>query len=101
MGGTEGGPGSLLSFNASTCYGHGIGLTWTASITPSVTYNVYRSSVSGGPCTKIANGVTGLGYTDAPLPALTTYYDVVTAASGGGGKSLFHSSVGNDFRTLI
>jgi len=47
-------------------------LSWGASTTPSVTYNVYRCSTSASACvqsspsnfTRIATGISGLTYTD-------------------------------------
>jgi hypothetical protein len=51
---------------------HGVTLSWTASTTPNVTYNVYRA---------VASGV----YTSTPLvslPAVTTSYSDTTVLAG-------------------
>lgn len=57
---------------------HGVTLTWTASTSPTVTgYNVYRSTVTGGPYTKL---------TATPVSA-TTYFDPTASL---GGQTLFY-----------
>jgi fibronectin type 3 domain-containing protein len=75
--------------NLSATGGNGqISLTWTAS-SGATSYNVKRSSTTGGPYTTVASGVTSTSYADAGLAAGTTYYYVVTAVNGAGesGKS--------------
>jgi fibronectin type 3 domain-containing protein len=53
-------------------------------------YNVYRSSVSGGPYTKLnATPVTALTYTDSTVSAGATYYYVVTDVASDGTESVF------------
>jgi cellulose 1,4-beta-cellobiosidase len=58
-------------------------LTWNASAN-ATSYNVKRSTSSGGPYTTIATGVTSTTYTNAGLRNNTTYYYVVSAVNGGG-----------------
>lgn len=60
-----------------------IDLSWGA-ITEATSYNVYRSTTSGGPYTKIADGVNGTAYTDSDVTNGTTYYYVVTAVTADG-----------------
>ncbi len=50
------------------------------------TYNLWRSTTSGGPYTLIAGNIGGvnLGYTDNNVTNLTTYYYVVTAVNANG-----------------
>ena len=60
-----------------------VSLSWTASF-GATSYNVYRSTTSGGPYTTIATNITTTGYTDTGLANGTTYYYVVTAVNGFG-----------------
>jgi beta-galactosidase len=54
-----------------------------------VTYNVKRSTVSGGPYTNLISNVGSLGFTDGSVSNFTTYYYVVSAnGSGEGSNSL-------------
>jgi fibronectin type 3 domain-containing protein len=56
---------------------HSVKLHWKA--TPWATsYNVYRSSVSGQPYTKIGTSSTP-SYVDSPVPSGAVFYYVVTA----------------------
>ncbi len=67
-----------------------INLSWTASTTTGVTYNVYRSTTSGftpSSSNQIASGVTGTAYSDTAVTASTTYYYVVVASSTTAGSS--------------
>jgi fibronectin type 3 domain-containing protein len=59
-------------------------LSWTASEN-ATSYNIKRSTVSGGPYTTIstAGAVTGTTYTDSAVTNDTTYYYVVSAAKTG------------------
>jgi cellulose 1,4-beta-cellobiosidase len=60
-----------------------INLSWNAS-TGATSYNVKRATVSGGPYTTVASGVTGTSYSDTGLSASTTYYYVVSAVNSNG-----------------
>ena len=62
---------------------HGVKLTWVASTTAGVGYNIYRGSVTGGPYTQIASGVSNTSYLDSTGTGGTTYYYVVTAVLAG------------------
>ena len=68
-----------------------INLAWNAS-TGATSYNVKRATVSGGPYTTIAPGVTATNYSDTGLSAGTTYYYVVSAVNSSGESA--NSSVG-------
>ena len=59
--------------------------TWTApSGSAPITYNVNRSTSSGGSYSSIATGITSLTYTNTGLTKGTTYYYVFTAANSAG-----------------
>jgi hypothetical protein len=86
--------GSLLMFWPSSSIGqagqHGSFLSWTApAVTsttgPAASYNIYRSTVSGGPYTLIAN-VTTTSFEDpiAGLVTGTTYFYVVKTVNSIG-----------------
>lgn len=60
---------------------HSVTLHWVASA-GATSYNVYRSSASGGPYTKIGQSLTPT-YVDAPLPSGAVFYYVVTSVRAG------------------
>lgn len=68
---------------------HAANLSWTASATPNVTYNVYRASASAGPFTTPLNAspITGTTYSDTTVQAGQTYYYVATAVASDGSQS--------------
>jgi fibronectin type 3 domain-containing protein len=59
-----------------------VSLSWTAS-TSATSYNVKRSSTSGGPYSQIATA-SGTSYSDTGLTNGTTYYYVVSAVNSAG-----------------
>ena len=61
-----------------------VNLSWN-SVTGASSYNVYRSTIQGGPyITPIASGVSSTSYTDtSPTLGVTNYYIVRANASGG------------------
>jgi hypothetical protein len=58
-------------------------LSWSAT-SGATSYNVKRATVSGGPYTTIATGVTSTTFTNTGLNNGTTYYFVVSASNSGG-----------------
>jgi hypothetical protein len=68
---------------------HAVQLTWVASTSPNVVgYNVYRSSVTGGPYTLVTSTkVSGTSYLDTTVGAGTTYFYVVSAVDSNGVSS--------------
>jgi hypothetical protein len=77
-------PSNLAAAAVSTSQ---INLSWTASATPGVTYNVYASATSGftpTPANRIASGVAATSYAHTGLPSATTRYYLVTAQNANG-----------------
>lgn len=70
-----------------------VSLAWN-SVSGSVGYNVYRSSLSGGGFVKV-NGspVSGTSFDDTGLQNSKTYYYVVTALDGAGNESKYSNEV--------
>ena len=60
-----------------------VSLTWTAS-TGAGSYNVLRSTTSGGPYTTLTTGLTVTSYMDMTVTNGTTYYYVVQAVNSVG-----------------
>ena len=57
-------------------------LNWSA-VSGATTYDVQRSTVSGGPYTNLAKGVTGTTYTDTSVTNGSAYYYVVSSLQNG------------------
>lgn len=72
--------------------GSQVALSWNATDC-AASYNVYRSTTSGGPYEQIASGLTATNYTDSGLTAGATYYYVVTAVSSDGDQSAYSNEV--------
>ena len=67
---------------------HSVTLTWTASTSTVSGYNVYRSTVSGGPYTKLNSTlVAATTYTDTSVQSGQTYFFVATAVDSSGVES--------------
>jgi fibronectin type 3 domain-containing protein len=54
-----------------------------------VGYNVYRSTVSGGPYARTSGPDGSLSYTDTAVSAGKPYFYVVTAVEGTGAESKY------------
>lgn len=68
---------------------HSVTLTWSASTSAGVAgYNIYRSTVSGGPYTKIRSSVSGTSYVDNSVSSGQTYFYVATAVDGNNAESV-------------
>jgi hypothetical protein len=69
---------------------HSTNLSWTASTSSVVGYNVYSGSVSGGPYSKLTSSpVAVLTYKDSTVQSGKTYYYVVTSVNSSGGESTY------------
>jgi P pilus assembly chaperone PapD len=77
---------------AATTYS--VGLSWQASTSSVVGYNVYGSSQSGGPYTRLnASPVTSTSYSDTSVIGGDTYYFVTTAVNSAGEESAYSNQV--------
>lgn len=63
---------------------HSVSLSWNPSTTSGVTYNVLRSTVSGGYYGIIASGLTTTSYVDKNIAAGGVYYYEVDAQDAAG-----------------
>ena len=69
---------------------HSVALSWTASTSPVVGYNVYRSTTSGGPYTKLNTTlIPSTSYNDQNVQSGMTYYYVATAVNSAGLESAY------------
>jgi fibronectin type 3 domain-containing protein len=85
---------SGVNFTAAAQVAHSVALTWNASTSTVSGYNAYRSTVSGGPYTKInPSPVAVLTYTDSTVLNSTTYYYVTTAVDSSGNESAYSNQV--------
>jgi hypothetical protein len=77
--------------NGAVAAQHSVTLSWAASGTTGVVgYNVYRSTVSGGPYGRITPAPDGSrSYTDTAVSAGQSYFYVVTAVEGNGTESTY------------
>jgi hypothetical protein len=67
-----------------------INLTWSASPTSGVTYDVFRSTTTGftpSSSNQVASGVTSTSFSDSGLACNTAYFYLVEAANSGGMSS--------------
>jgi len=83
-----------LNGTGTAVVAHSVTLSWVASTSTVVGYNIYRSSVSGGPYALLnSTPNVGLGYTDTAVTAGQTYYYVVTAVDANGVESVVSNEV--------
>jgi fibronectin type 3 domain-containing protein len=73
---------------------HSVTLTWTASASTVSGYNVYKSSVSGGPYAKVNSTlVVATTYVDSAVSSGQIYYYVVTSVDSTGVESAYSAEV--------
>ena len=79
---------------APTPANHTVNLSWQNATSAITGYNVYRSTVAGGPYTKV-NAAAGKNpaYSDAKVSAGTNYFYVVTSLSTSGSESGYSGEV--------
>ena len=68
---------------------HSVDVTWIASTSTVVGYNVYRGTQSGGPYTLVSTAlVTDTAFTDLTVQAGQLYFYVVTSVDSSGTESV-------------
>jgi hypothetical protein len=73
---------------------HSAAVFWTFSPSSVAGYNVYRSSVSGGPYTRLNSSlITSTTYTDSTVLASQTYFYIPTSVDSTGNESLHSKEV--------
>jgi Cep192 domain 4/Abnormal spindle-like microcephaly-assoc'd, ASPM-SPD-2-Hydin/HYDIN/CFA65/VesB-like, Ig-like domain len=88
-------PAIALSGTGVQQVSHSVALTWTASTSSGVVgYNIYRSTVSGGPYVILDSAaVSADTYTDSSVQSGTTYFYVVRSVDNTGAESVNSSQV--------
>jgi hypothetical protein len=77
-----------LSGTGAQAVAHSVTLSWTASTSTVAGYNVYRSSVSGGPYSKVNTSIiAATTYVDSAVTSGQTYYYVVTSVNSNNVES--------------
>ena len=89
----------LHSTSALAQIPHSVALSWEASTTPNVTYNIYRSNTSAAYGTTPLASVSGTSYTDYAVQAGQTYFYVVKAVDSTNPNNL--SSPSNEALAII
>jgi hypothetical protein len=83
-----------LSGTGAQPVSHSVTLSWSASSSSVTGYNVYRSTVSGGPYTKLNSSlIATTSYTDTAVVAGQTYYYVVTSVDSSNMESAYSNEV--------
>ena len=73
---------------------HSANLAWHASTSVVVGYNVYRSSISSGPYTRLNSSLNAsTTFTDTSVLSGQTYYYVVTAVDSNNAESVYSNQV--------
>ena len=86
----NGSSGTGVNFTSQTATYSSVVLSWTASTSPVVGYNAYRSTISGGQYTKLNSSlIATTSYTDQTVQSGSTYYYVATAVDSQGNESSY------------
>ena len=91
----------LIRYSTQQRKPHRVILTWHPSTpnngVPIAGYNVYRSTISGGPYVRLASRVPDVSYIDTLVNSKQTYFYVVTAVD----QSNRESKYSNEARAMI
>jgi hypothetical protein len=69
---------------------HSVALSWNASTSTVIGYNLYRGTASGGPYSKLNSSLLSVtNYTDSSVQSATTYYYVATAVDSSNVESAY------------
>ncbi len=83
-----------LSGTGAEPVAHSVSLTWSGSTSVVIGYNVYSSTISGGPYARLNTfAIATTNYTDASVEAGRTYYFVVTSISPDNVESAYSRQV--------
>lgn len=87
-------PISISITGTGTSATYSVLLSWTPSSSSFAGFNIYRSTVSGGPYTKLDSSlITAESYTDTNVTNGGTYYYVATQVNSSGAESEYSSQV--------
>jgi hypothetical protein len=87
-------PATISLSGTGVAVRHSATLSWTASTSVVIGYNVYRSTASGGPFTKLtASVISATSYSDISVQAGQIYYYVATAVDSSNVESVFSNEV--------
>ena len=93
---SAGAPAPVTGLTATATNSNAVSLSWTASTTSGVTYDIYAGTISGtapSQATLIAQQVTGTSYVNTGLQPSTTYYYTVVSANFGGESTAAKATV--------
>ncbi len=93
---SAGAPAPVTGLATTATNSNAASVSWTASTTSDVTYDIYASTTSGTAPTQatlVAQQVTGTSYVNTGLQPNTTYYYTVKAANFGGESSSANATV--------
>jgi hypothetical protein len=88
-------PTATLTVNPVTApIQHTVTLSWSASTSTVTGYNIYRTTISGGPYTQVNTALeSALNYVDNTVQSGQTYYYVATSVDSSGQDSGFSNQV--------
>ena len=85
---------AAVNFSAAALQAHSATLSWTASTTTVVGYDIYRGTTTGGPYVLLnSSPVQGVTYTDTTVQSGQTYFYVTAAVDSSGNQSAYSNQV--------